>query len=63
VIPVEKVSLKKEILSLIDEHPEGIKLTEIAQRIGIATIKAGNITRMLVDEGKIKKEGLLHFPI
>jgi hypothetical protein len=62
VIPEEKMRLEEEILSLISQHPEGIKLTEIAERIGTARIKAGNIARMLVDEGKIRKQGLLYFP-
>ncbi len=63
VVPEEKARLEEEILSLIGEHPEGIRLVEIAERTSIARIKAGNVTRMLVDEGKIRKEGLLYFPV
>ncbi len=63
VLPEEKVRLEEEILHLIGEHPEGIRLVEIAERTGVARIKAGNVTRMLVDEGKIRKEGLLYFPV
>ena len=62
-VPEKKVRLKEEILSLINEHPEGIRLTTIAERTGVARIKAGNVTRMLVDEGKIIKEGLFYFPV
>ncbi len=53
---------KERILALIKERPEGIRLREIEQATGFARIKAGNITRMLVDEGVIKKVGLLYFP-
>jgi len=63
VLPEEKVRLEEEILSLIGEHPEGIRLVEIAERADVARIKAGNVTRMLVDEGKIRKEALLYFPL
>ena len=61
--PGEKVRLEEEILSLINEHPEGIKLTTIAEKTGVARIKVGNVTRMLVDEGKIMKESLFYFPV
>lgn len=61
--PGKKVRLEEQILALISEHPEGIKLTEIAERTGVARIKAGNVTRMLVDEGKIIKEGLFYFSV
>ncbi len=56
------MKLEEQILTLINEHPEGIKLTEIEKALGVARIKAGNITRVLVDEGKVRKEGLLYFP-
>ena len=58
----EGMKLEEQILTLINEHPEGIKLTEIEKALGVARIKAGNITRVLVDEGKVRKEGLLYFP-
>jgi DNA-binding Lrp family transcriptional regulator len=53
---------RERILSLISEHPEGISLRELEEAAGIARIRAGNITRMLLDEGIIKKVGLLYFP-
>ena len=58
----EEVPLEEEILALIGQHPEGIRLVEIADRTEVARIKAGNVARMLVDKGKVRKEGLLYFP-
>ena len=52
----------EQILSLIREHPEGIRLVEMEERTGLARIKIGSITRMLLDEGKIRKEDLLYLP-
>jgi hypothetical protein len=63
VTPEERVKLEDRILDLIREHPEGIKLTEIAEEVGEARVKVGNITRMLIDEDKIRKEELLYFPV
>ena len=58
-----KGGLQEEILTLIKRHPEGIKLTDIEKVTGAARIKIGNITRVLVDEGRIIKEGLFYYPI
>ena len=55
--------LEEQILALIGEHPDGIRLTDIAERTVAARIRVGNVTRMLVDEGKIRKEGMLYFPL
>jgi len=64
VAPGQKaaVELEDEVLSLIAGRPEGIKLVEIAEETGAARIKVGNIARMLVDGGLVRKEGLLYFP-
>ena len=58
-----KSGVEEEILTLIKRHPEGIKLTDIEKVTGAARIKIGNITRVLVDEGRIRKEGLFYYPI
>ena len=63
VVPEGRTRLEEHILSMIGDHPDGIKLTEIAEETGVARIKAGNVTRMLVDEGKVIKEGLFYFPV
>jgi hypothetical protein len=63
VVPEEKERLENRILDLIREHPEGVRLTTIADTVCEARIKVGNVTRMLIDEGKIGKEGLLYFPV
>ncbi len=61
-VPLEgKGNLQSMIMGLIAEKPEGMKLTEIAEATGEARVKVGNITRMLVEESKIRKEGLLYF--
>ena len=44
---------RERILALISEHPEGITLREMEEVTGFARSRLGNITRMLVDEGRI----------
>jgi len=59
----EKAALEERIVGLIRDRAVGIKLAEIAEDVGEARIKVGNITRMLINESKISKEGLLYFPV
>jgi hypothetical protein len=60
---VDEEELKELIFAYINSHPEGVKLTDIESKFSIARIRAGNLTRTLVDEGKIEKEGLLYVPL
>ncbi len=59
----EELSDKKQVLRLIKEHPEGIKLTEIGASLEkdwrwyIPTVKE------LIEENKIRKEENLYLPI
>jgi len=59
----EELSDKKQVLMLIKEHPEGIKLTEIGASLEkdwrwyIVTVKE------LMEENKIRKEENLYYPI
>ncbi|MFC1999638.1 hypothetical protein ACFLXE_02635 [Chloroflexota bacterium] len=55
--------LKETIVAMVQGHPEGMKLTEIAEATGEARIKIGNITRMMVNEGMITKDGLFYYPV
>jgi len=60
---VEELSDKEQVLMLIKEHPEGIKLTEIGAELGkdwrwyIPTVKE------LIEENKIRKEENLYYPM
>lgn len=60
-IPEARIRLQNRILDLIRGRSHGIRLTEIAEATGEARVKVGNITRMLMNEGKVRKEDLLYF--
>lgn len=55
--------LKTRFLSIINAHPEGISLTEVADKLGMATVALGRVSRNLLDEGGIRREGKLYFPL
>jgi len=63
--PVEKETpdLEAKLLAAIREHPEGITLTEVAESLGVAPIVFGRASRRLLDEGKIRKEDKVYFPV
>ena len=62
--PVEEetTDLEAKLLAAITEHPEGITLTEVAESLGVAPIVFGRVSKKLVDEGRIRKEGRVYFP-
>jgi len=62
-LAAEEMTLNDRIIQLITDSGTGLKLTQIAEALGEARVKIGNITRMLVDEGKLHKEGLYYYPV
>jgi len=63
--PVEEETpdLEAKLLAAITEHPEGITLTEVAESLGVAPIVFGRTSKKLVDEGRIRKEDRVYFPV
>lgn len=55
--------IKGRIHAYVNSHPEGIKLIAIESQFSIPRIRAGNLTKALIDEGKIAKEGKLYVPV
>lgn len=51
-----------KLLTAINEHPDGITLTEVADSFGIAPIVLGRASRSLLERGEIRKEDKLYFP-
>jgi len=54
---------KKRLLTLINQHPEGIKLTQIGVEMGRDWRWYIVIVKELLEENKIKKEENLYYPI
>lgn len=55
--------LESKLLAAINEHPDGITLTEVADSLGVVPVVLGRASRKLLDEGKIHKEEKLYFPV
>jgi len=57
----QDVSTEK-LLAAIEEHIEGITLAKAAERLGVAPIALGRVSRILLDKGKIRKLDKRYFP-
>jgi hypothetical protein len=54
---------EEEMLSVINKHPKGINLAEIAERLGVAPVVLGRASKSIQDKGGVRKEGKLYFPV
>lgn len=55
--------LQSRIMEIIRAHPEGIKLADIGQVLGIDWRLLTSTAKRIVSEGKARKEGKEYFPI
>jgi uncharacterized protein YicC (UPF0701 family) len=64
-VPVEggAPDLETKLLAAIREHSKGITLTEVAESLGVAPVVFGRAARKLVDEGRVRKEDKIYFPV
>ena len=62
--PKEKqVSTEEKVLEFIEKHPEGVRVGEMEEPLGVLRMKLGRIAKKLLDEGKLRKEENLYFPL
>ena len=55
-------NLEEKLLSIINQHPDGITLSDVAKELGIVTIVLGKAAKVLLEQGKIRKEEKIYFP-
>jgi len=59
----EDEDLGGRILDLLDDNPEGLKMTQLADMLGIESWRTLiPVMRELLDDEEIRKEGTLYFP-
>jgi hypothetical protein len=62
--PVEIApNLEEKLLSIINQHAEGISLSDVAKELGVVTIVLGKVAKVLLDQGKVRKEEKMYFPV
>jgi hypothetical protein len=58
----KKRYMEARLLAEIAGSPEGVTLTEVAERIGVAQVVLGRVSRGLLKRSKIHKAGKFYFP-
>jgi len=58
-----ELSIEEKILEFIEKHPEGVKVGEMEKPLGVLRMMLGRIAKKLLEEGKVRKEENLYFPL
>lgn len=59
----EEDSLEDQVLKVISQHPEGIKLFDIGDHLSKDWRTFISAAKTLVEEGRVRKEDILYYPI
>jgi len=59
----EEKPLEEKIVEFIERHPEGVRVGDMEEPVGIPRTRLGVIAKRLLEEGKIRKEENLYFPL
>jgi uncharacterized protein YukE len=58
-----EMKLEKKVLKFIEKHPKGVKVGDMEETLGVARTRLGVIAKKLLDEGKVRKEENMYFPL
>jgi hypothetical protein len=58
----KKRYMQARVLAEIAGNPGGVTLAEVAERIGVAQVVLGRVSRGLLKRSKIRKAGKVYFP-
>ena len=61
--PEAPMTLEEKILAYINNHPMGVKISEMEAPLGETRMKLGFIAKTLLNEGKVQKMDNIYFPI
>ena len=61
--PEISLSLEDRVLEFIERHPEGIRVGDMEEPLGVARMRLGVIAKTLLKEGKVRKEEKMYFPL
>ena len=73
VRPVEEVveeeevtaepGMEERVLEFIESRSEGVRVSDMEESLGVARTRLGKTAKRLLDEGKVRKEENLYFPL
>jgi len=57
------MDLDEKILQFIKKHPKGVRVGDMEETLGVVRMRLGVIAKKLLEEGKIRKEENMYFPL
>ena len=61
--PSSGMDLEGKVLEFIVRHPEGVRVGEMEEPLGVLRMRLGVIAKVLLEKGKVRKEENVYFPI
>jgi Fe2+ transport system protein B len=55
--------LESKVLKFIEKHPKGVKISDMERLFGVPRVRLGQISNRLLNDGKVRKEEKLYFPL
>jgi uncharacterized phage infection (PIP) family protein YhgE len=62
-VALPEMGMEERILEFIERHPEGVRVSDMEDPLGVARTRLGVIAKRLLEEGNVRKEGNLYFPL
>ena len=61
--PHQDADIEEKILGYINEQHEGVRVGDMEPVFGVPRLRLGVLAKKLLDEGRIRKEGALYYPV
>jgi len=58
-----EITLEDRVLEFIERHPEGVRVSDMEEALGVPRQRLGKIAKTLLDKDKVRKEENLYFPL
>jgi len=58
-----EMDLEEKVLEFIKRHPEGVKVGDMEEPLGVLRMRLGVVAKGLLGEGKVRKEENMYFPL
>jgi F0F1-type ATP synthase membrane subunit b/b' len=58
-----EMELEEKVLKFIEKHPEGVRVSDMEEPLGVARTRLGVIAKRLLEDGRVRKEENMYFPL
>ena len=58
-----EMDLEEKVLEFIERHPEGVKVGDMEEPLGVTRMRLGQVAKRLLKKGDVRREGNIYFPL